>query len=217
MTIESKLYRDPDAERDAPVLCLLCGHGEDVAAIRSSARAMGARGFHLAQIPVADWENELSPWIAPALRGDGEFGGGADAFLDALEQALPGVRRLAASDGPCYLAGYSLAGLFSVYALFRSAAFDGAASVSGSLWFPGFAEYAASREPPRRPRRVYFSLGDRESRTRNPLLRRTEGVTRALSAALRERGTESVFELNPGGHFQDAETRLAKGLAWLLR
>ena len=217
MTIEARVFRDPDAGERAPVVCLLTGHGESGAAIRDLARELGARAFHLAEVPVADWDKDLSPWRAPALRGEGEFGGGADAFLQKLEEALPRVRSLAASDGPCYLAGYSLAGLFAVYALFRSAAFAGAASVSGSLWFPGFAEFSASHEPPRIPERVYFSLGDRESRTRNTLLCRTEDLTRALSAKLRERGTESVFELNPGGHFQDAEGRVAKALAWLMR
>ena len=211
------LLRDADGKPDAPFVCLLAGR-EDSAQIRTLAQEMGAPPFSMAVIPVADWNDSLSPWPAPGLRGGGDFGGGADAFLRALEAALPAVRAaLEAPDAPCYLAGYSLAGLFSVYALYRSAAFAGAASVSGSLWFPGFAEFCASHEPKCVPDRVYFSLGDRESRTKNELLRRTEDMTRALSAALRERGTESVFELNPGGHFKDAETRVARGLAWLMR
>ena len=76
-------------------------------------------------------------------------------------------------------------------------------------------EFCAAHALPRIPERVYFSLGDRESRTRDPLLRRTEDDTRALCEALRKQGVESVFERNPGGHFQDAEKRLARGLAWI--
>ena len=34
---------------------------------------------------------------------------------------------------------------------------------------------------------------------------------------LRAQGAESVFELNPGGHFQEPEARTARGLAWLTR
>ncbi len=211
------LLRDADGEPDAPFVCLLAGR-EDSAQIRTLAQEMGAPPFSMAVIPVEDWEDDLSPWRAPGLRGGRDFGGGADAFLRALEAALPAVRAaLEAPDAPCYLAGYSLAGLFSVYALYRSAAFSGAASVSGSLWFPGFSEFAAAHEMPRQPDRMYFSLGDRESRTRDPLLRRTEDDTRALCEALRRQGVESVFERNPGGHFQDAEKRLARGLAWITR
>lgn len=210
------LYRDPDAALSAPLVCLLTGQ-EDAAAIRGAAHAAGARPFHLAAIPVSDWENDLSPWAAEAaFRGGRAFGGGADAFLRALEAALPALRAaLNAPDSPCFLAGYSLAGLFSVYALYRSASFAGAVSASGSLWFPGFAEYCASHEPMRVPTRVYFSLGDRESRTKALPFRRTEDDSRSLCAVLRRMGTESVFELNPGGHFQDAAERLARGIAWI--
>ena len=35
-------------------------------------------------------------------------------------------------------------------------------------------------------------------------------------AALAAAGVETVFALNPGGHFQDPALRTARGLAWLL-
>ena len=35
------------------------------------------------------------------------------------------------------IAGYSLAGLFALYALYKTDAFTRVASMSGSLWFPG--------------------------------------------------------------------------------
>ena len=213
------LFRGAQTAGDAPLVCLLVGE-EDGARIHEAALKLGASPFPMAAIPVADWDDALSPWRAPQpFKGGKDFGGGADAFLRALEgDLLPAIRAAFSAPGaPCYLAGYSLAGLFSVYALYRSAAFAGAASVSGSLWFPDFAAFAAAHTMIGRPRRVYFSLGDRESRTKNPLLRRTEDVTRALSETLRAQGTESVFELNPGGHFQEPEARTARGLAWLTR
>ena len=206
-----------DAPEDAPLVCLLAGQ-ESGAAAYSAAREVGARPFRMAAIPVTDWDRDLSPWPAPQpFKGGAEFGGGAEAFLRALEgESLPALRAaFSAPEAPCFLAGYSLAGLFSVWALYRTTAFSGAASVSGSLWFPGFADFAATREPARLPERVYFSLGDRESRTKNPLFRRTEDDTRVLSEALRAKGVRSVFESNPGGHFQDAEKRLARALSWL--
>ena len=213
---EIGLFRTAEAAEDAPLVLLLCGQ-ESGEAVFAAALEAGARRFFLAAIPVEDWDGSLSPWRAPQPFRGGEFSGGADAFLRRLEgELLPAIRAaLPAPASPCYPAGYSLAGLFSVYALYRSAAFAGAVSASGSLWFPGFAEFAAAREPLRPPRRVYFSLGDRESRTKNPVFRRTEETTSALSAALREKGAESVFERNPGGHFQDPEKRMARGIAWI--
>ena len=210
------LYRSADAAPDTPLICLLVGR-ENAAAIREAACAAGARPFSMAAIPVADWNGDLSPWSAPQpFRGGAAFTGGADAFLHALEAALPAVRAaLSAPDAPCFLAGYSMGGLFAVYALYRSAAFSGAVSASGSLWFPDFAAFTADRAPARIPEKVYFSLGDRESRTKNPLFRRTEEDTRALCAAMRAMGVQSVFELNPGGHFQDPEKRMARGIAWI--
>ena len=34
---------------------------------------------------------------------------------------------------------------------------------------------------------------------------------------LREKGAETTFELNPGGHFSDPVGRLAKGIRWILQ
>lgn len=56
------------------------------------------------------------------------------------------------------ITGYSLAGLFAVYAIYRTDVFSGGC-MSGSVWFPGFKEYIFSRELKRRPDCIYFSLG----------------------------------------------------------
>ena len=68
----------------------------------------------------------------------------------------------------------------------------------------------------RKPERVYFSLGDQESRTKNPVMRLVEDNTRKLCDAYAAQGVETTFGRNPGNHFQDAELRLAKGVAWIL-
>ena len=64
-----------------------------------------------------------------------------------------------------------------MYALCNTDAFSRAASVSGSLWFPGFKEYVLSHPPIHRPDCVYFSLGDRESKTRNPVLQTVQELS----------------------------------------
>ena len=210
----------PAEKADGAPLVLLLGGEEDAQAVLRAVEERSERPFSLAVIPVADWEDELSPWKAEKVfRGGRDFGGGGETFLRALEETfLPAVRKASACrEALCFLAGYSLAGLFALWALYRSTAFSGAVSASGSLWFPGWADFAAANEMPRRPERVYLSLGDRESRTKNPVTCKVEENTAALYALLRGRGIECVFDMNPGNHFQDAELRLAKGIAWLLR
>ena len=201
----------PAAEKGAP-LVLLCGGGEE------RGPSLAGAGFSLAVVEELDWNRDLSPWPAPALRrGDEAFSGGADAFLEILAgKALPAVREaLGAAPAGAYLAGYSLAGLFALYALYRTDAFDGAVSASGSLWYPGFSEFAVRHAFVKKPRRVYLSLGDREKRSAHPLLRRVEDETRRFEQLLREHGVETVLEMNAGGHFQDAGARLARGIRWI--
>ena len=172
----------------------------------------------LAVVHAPDWNRDLSPWPAKAVfRGAPDFGGGAEAWLRELTGAvLPGLRRdLGCPDAPCFLAGYSLAGLFALWALHVCGDFAGAVSASGSLWYPGFAAFAASRPVPAGAA-VYLSLGDAESRTRNPVMRTVEDRTRALAAQYADFCGDAFFELNPGNHFQDPPGRLAKGIRWIL-
>ena len=43
-----------------------------------------------------------------------------------------------------------------------------------------------------------------------------EENTRALKERYEKAGVETVFELNPGNHFRDAEARMARGIVWML-
>ena len=83
---------------------------------------------------VPDWYDSLSPW--PSDVGSKHFGGQAEATLNALISSL--------SPSPSrryYLGGYSLAGLFSLWASCQTSVFSGIAAVSPSVWYPGFTEY----------------------------------------------------------------------------
>ena len=64
--------------------------------------------------------------------------------------------------------------------------------------------------------RVYLSLGDREERTRNPIMAAVGDRIRELHAFLSARGTDCVLEWNQGNHFRDADLRTARAFAWLL-
>ena len=77
-------------------------------------------------------------------------------------------------------------------------------------------EYVLSHGPCRLPQRVYFSLGSKESKTRNPMLQSVSQDTQEIAAFYRGRGVDTLFELNPGNHFDHPEQRTARGIAWLL-
>ena len=167
----------------------------------------------------ADWNRDLSPWRAPKVfRGGEDFSGGADAFLQNLvENVIPFVEnRLNITNCKRIIAGYSLAGLFAAYTFYKSGAFCSGASVSGSLWFDGFMEFAASEGFCRLPERFYFSVGDREKCTKNPRMAAVEDCTKAAAELFRSRGAVTRFELNSGGHFSESEARLAKGIAFAM-
>jgi len=165
-----------------------------------------------------DWNRDLSPWPAKAVFGGEDFAGGADAFLDELVSRIPEIER-ETGIRPLWrgIAGYSLAGLFAIYAVYRSGLFARAASVSGSMWFDGWMEYAQSRPFASRMERAYFSVGAKEKKTRNIRMQPVEENPRAMCSLFEARGVESRFVLNSGNHFVDAEKRLADALEYLLR
>lgn len=205
----------PAAEPDAPVV-YLNAFGEEGQKVFDALPADPP--LTLVAISGLDWDRDMAPWDSPAVfKNAAPFSGGADDYLRLLTgEILPAAeRRLAGTPRWRGIAGYSLAGLFAVYALYHTDAFTRAASVSGSLWFPGFREYVFSHAPQRRPDCVYFSLGDRESRTRNLVLQTVQENTEAICGFYREQGIRTTFQLNPGGHHDQPAERTAAGIGWM--
>ena len=174
--------------------------------------------FLLAPVPVQDWNKDLSPWPAPPVFGKEGFGDGAGKLLEGLlNQVLPALWQEYAlpEDGKLLIGGYSLAGLFALWAGYESEAFDGVAAASPSVWFPGFLDYALAR--PLGARAVYLSLGDREERTKNPVMGRVGDCIRTLHNHYQDTPSLSTtLEWNPGNHFQDPGLRTGKAFAWTL-
>lgn len=193
------------------------GEGEGEALCAAVQAATGA-AFSLAAVGGLDWDDDLTPWEAPGVFKGQHFGGHAGAWLGTLTgEALPAILgKLPERPAWVGLAGYSLAGLFAAWATYQTDAFDRIACVSGSVWFPGFIDYAAANAPARVPERAYLSVGDKEARARNPAMRTVEDATRRMAALYEAVGAATRFELNPGGHFNDPLGRLTKGIAWLM-
>ena len=115
---------------------------------------------------VKNWNDDLSPWPAPPVWGKQGFVGRAGNTLAWLEQAVPGICQQYSIKEDCkvILGGYSLAGLFALWAATQTDALFGVAAASPSVWFPGWPEYEAAH--PIQTQRVYLSLGDREEHTK---------------------------------------------------
>lgn len=177
------------------------------------------RPFLLVAFGISDWNKELSPWEAPAVFGKESFGSGAKDTLAYIKEALLpeiGKRSPAEGDKRYYLGGYSLAGLFALWAAYQTELFHGIAAVSPSVWFPQWDRFIQAHEI--RASRVYLSLGDKEARTRNSVMAEVgNGIRRQHEALCRERAVKAcALEWNPGNHFVDSEGRMARGFAWLI-
>ena len=150
----------------APVVYLL----DDVA---DHSPVQVPEGVSLVNVGVDLWEENFSPWCAPRVFAKGpNFGDGAQKTLDTLINHVIPWTESELTDPPTYrvLVGYSLAGLFSLWAgvsqpgapqqVARGCQPDDVSSqpgaphvdapigtfqrigaVSGSFWFPGLLDY----------------------------------------------------------------------------
>ena len=182
-------------------------------------KQVGCGGFNLVTISGLHWNQELSPWpVETVISKDDRFTGGADELLKLLTTVMvPQVERLL--DAPpswrC-LAGYSMGGLFAVYSAFHTYVFSRILSASGSMWYPGWLEYAREHELVAPLQGIYLSVGEQESTSRNAVLQTVGERTQAMADLMASRGVPVTFELNPGNHFKNPPLRVVKGIKWLL-
>ena len=185
-------------------------------------------GVSLVHIGVDLWEENFSPWCAPRVFAKGpNFGDGAQKTLDTLINHVIPWAESELIDPPAYrvLVGYSLAGLFSLWAGLSQACitpiptFQRIGAVSGSFWFPGLLDYVDQQlsEGAVGLTHAYLSLGDREARTPNPQIMHVRENAELLASKLDNAGITSTFKLNRGNHFQNVEGRMQKALDWLVK
>lgn len=183
----------------------------DLAGIENEVSLIAAscgKSFQLIAIIVDNWNTDLSPWKAPAVFGKEDFGEGA-------EETLAEILKLCTDESKTYyIGGYSLAGLFALWATYRTDVFRGVAAASPSMWFPGFSEYMKKNEI--KADTVYLSLGDREEKARNPVMATVGDRIREAHALLSERGAKCVLEWNAGNHFKDPDIRTAKAFSCVI-
>lgn len=211
-----KIWNDSNESVPTVFIHSFVGNGEDV---WKAAHEMGCPPFNLVSIYDFDGDGDLSPWEAENIwKGQPPFGGHADVHLqEIIEQLVPEVEAgLPAPPSYLAMAGYSLAGLFTCWSCWYTSIFRRIACVSSSFWYPGFIDFISTHPMDTLPDAVYFSLGDRESKTKHPLMQQVEERTQQVVDWVKAHHIPTVFEMNPGNHFKDSDKRTARGIQWLL-
>ena len=169
------------------------------------------RAFMLCAVKINRWGQELSPWNAPAVFGKEDFGNGAAETLGFItDRLIPALKE----NVPLVLGGYSLAGLFALWCGYQTDVFSGIAAASPSVWFPGWIDYAQVHSF--YPGSAYLSLGDKEARTRSPVMATVADRIQEQVEIFKSNGIDAVLEWNPGNHFKDSDIRTAKAFLHFL-
>ena len=212
MAFEVLTYGDPAA--DTLLIQMVDDHDLEVIEKETAhiKELTGGQNFCLKAVRVNSWNTDLSPWPAPAVFGDEDFGEGASRTLEILLREI--IPEILSENEKIYLGGYSLAGLFALWAGYQTDFFEGIAAASPSIWFPGFTDYM--RANTLQAGAVDLSLGDREERTKNPFMSQVGNAIRDGYAVLRNAGINCTLEWNKGNHFKNPDLRTAKAFAWLM-
>mgnify|MGYP004564569361 FL=1 len=185
---------------------------EKLTSLLQNLSALTDRTFCYRRVNIPDWNDEMSPWPAPAVFGEEGFSGGARATLEYIENLVPYLKsEFNLSDNTKFiLGGYSLAGLFSLWRGYESRIFSGIRGASPSVWFPDWDKFTDKNI---NADYVYLSLGDRERKTKNKTMCKVEERIEMQKEKLVKQGVPCTLEYNPGNHFKDADIRTAKAFA----
>jgi predicted alpha/beta superfamily hydrolase len=160
--------------------------------------------------------DEYSPFADPASGGGGR-GAAYAAFLARTLKPLVDRRfRTRPSREQTLIAGSSMGGLISLYALFQHPrVFGGAAALSPSLWFAGGAIFSSVDRAAFVPARIYLDIGALEGAEHVANARRMRDLL--LAKGYRSGRDLRWLESRAGRHDERSwGRRFARALPWLL-
>lgn len=172
----------------------------------------------LVSIAVSSWNDALTPWPAPSLyREEQDFGGKApETLLELRNHVIPAIeQREGLTPRSRAICGYSLGGLFSLYAFTHGTAFSACGCLSGSVWYEGWVDHLRSLDLQLDGKFAFLSLGSKERRGAHPAMRTVQDNMQLCANALQDRGCKVHFEVTPGNHFQHVDERLHAGISAL--
>ena len=173
--------------------------------------------FVLVTIELEDWTIDLMPWPDGNISRDPEAGKHGQETLDFIVQDL--LPELESRYGalPVVLGGYSLGGLFALWASCRTDRFRAVAAASPSVWIHGWLPFAKKNVP--MADALYLSLGDREEHVKNQAIARVGDNLRAYYELLQKQlgPDRCTLVWEEGNHFNDNAGRLARAFTWCLK
>ena len=211
-----KVWSDSKSSVPTVYLHSFRGEGEDV---WKACHDISCPPFNLVSIHDINLDAALTPWPAQSIRkGQSPFGGKAKIHLEEIINKImyEVENQLIYKSSYNILAGYSLAGLFALWGAWQTEKFKCIACVSGSLWYPDFLDYLQNTKLTHHPECIYFSLGNKESRTHHPLMSQIDDCTEQAYRLINTIGIPTIYESNPGNHFTDPDKRMAKAIKWIL-
>lgn len=203
-------------------------------------------GFAMVFFDCVEWARALMPWADDAVSRDAEVGRHAPDTLRFIEHTLLPWLRERFGALPRIIGGYSLGGLFALWAARNTDAFTAVAAASPSLWINGWGEYAAAhpilspqatiqnskfllwqaslraerktQNSESRSSAIHLSLGDREEHCRNQRMKRIGDCVRAEHTLLCQQLSPTAVTLrwHEGGHFGAEAERTAEAFAWCI-
>ena len=172
--------------------------------------------FVLATIELEDWMIDLMPWPDANISRDPEAGEHGQDTLEYVLMSLISELQNRYGPLPIILGGYSLGGLFALWASTQSDSIRAVAAASPSVWIKDWVPFATRHVP--MADIVYLSLGDREEHVKNQAIARVGDCIRTQYSLLQEQlGPEHcTLVWEQGNHFTDNEGRLARAFAWCM-
>lgn len=223
------VYLSYTDDRNAPLIVFAGGDRpeEDIASVQEMKRLLKPYikkavipDFHILTISSPNWDEDYSPW--EAIVSDTVFPGGIRKYLSSVKMILDSdelKEYVEYSYSNTYYIGYSLAGLASIYGITEAdiRLYRNCACVSGSLWFPGWMEHIKAHAGlVDKEAVIYISLGSKEVKTRNPLMKENGTFCEQTNELLRSNNINSVFTWNNGNHFYEVDRRMARSILSLL-
>ena len=194
------------------------GDGERICYVIAGEKATEELSLHFPDttfvlLEISDWDRFLSPWKMenPFQRREA-FRGEGDVTLSELLSLVPEVEKNRKYRSRS-LVGYSMGGLFSLWASTRTDHFGFVASVSGSLWFKGLKDYLTLNGI--HADRIYLSLGKKEKKSSSPIISTVEEKTKEIFSLLSSQSYFVEYKEEEGGHFDNEGQRLINAVSFL--
>ena len=166
--------------------------------------------------------DDYTPWpLQAAETMPMDFGGKAEEHLSFITtHVIPFCESeygFASIAEKRVIGGYSLGGLFSLYAAVNTDLFGTVLSCSSSLWYPDFLDYLKEHLFKAAHSKLYMSVGDQEGTTATNLTAAQTSNTIALKDFYEPKfqAGDFKFTLEEGNHGNDIPGRVERAVEWV--